>query len=216
MSSTGNEICVDNHRVVCRRGDLFPREVELVQENGTVGVDTETTGLNWRRDKIVTCQLAVAGSGVIILVPDGHVPERLAGLLANPTVKKVFHHAMFDLRFMASHWHVAPVNVACTKIASKLLSPRRYGGHTLKSLLWQYFGASIDKSLQTARWSSASLDRDRLAYAARDVIYLTRLIEKLMEGLRGDGLEDLALACFAHLPTRVALELRGYPDVFKY
>mgnify|MGYP006194651211 CR=1 FL=1 len=47
-------------------------------------------------------------------------PDRLYEFLVQ--VQKVFHHAPFDLRFMVAQWNVTPRNIACTKVASKMLS----------------------------------------------------------------------------------------------
>ena len=40
----------------------------------------------------------------------------MLALLATPSVRKVFHHAPFDLRFLTGRWRATPRNVACTKV----------------------------------------------------------------------------------------------------
>ena len=103
------------------RGDVSPSFEALVRNVGRVAWDIETSGLDWRVDEIATCQLHVEGHRTEVVRLQGTNPARLSELIASPQVTKVFHHAMFDLRFMRFHWSVRPANVACTKMISKLV-----------------------------------------------------------------------------------------------
>src|SRR6266404_7576017 len=72
---------------------------------GIVACDIETSGLNWWVDKIATCQFYIPnGSAAIVRVSDS-IPEFIVKLMSDESTKKVFHHAMFDLRFMVYKWH---------------------------------------------------------------------------------------------------------------
>jgi len=64
--------------------------------------DIETTGLDWRREKIGTCQLFAEAVGAVVVSVGEDRPSALARLIEDNTVEKVFHHAPFDLRFMVS------------------------------------------------------------------------------------------------------------------
>jgi len=88
-----------------------------------VAWDVETTGLDWHHDSLGTCQLFAGDVGAVIIRVGQEKPVRLIGLLEDPAVEKVFHHAPFDLRFMVRAWGARPASIRCTKVASKLLEP---------------------------------------------------------------------------------------------
>src|SRR5687768_4200625 len=70
--------------------------------------DIETSGLDWATESIGMCQLHVENYAVIIVRITSQPPAHLRSLLENAAVTKVFHHAMFDTRFMAHHWGAVP------------------------------------------------------------------------------------------------------------
>src|SRR5271169_6968767 len=103
---------------------------------------------------------------------NGSVPYHLRAIVEDASIRKILHHAMFDLRFLAHHWGVVPANIACTKIASKLAEPHApCEEHSLAPLLRRYLGLELDKSQQTSGWTG-ELSAEQVRYAADDVRYL--------------------------------------------
>lgn len=197
-------------------GDLGESFTRRAHAAGSVACDTETSGLDWRTEKLAICQLALpSGEANIVRFTGAGRPEALVRLMADPSVTKVFHHAMFDLRFMAAAWNFEPATVVCTKIASKLLFPERKN-HSLQPLLHELLGVVIDKSQQKSDWFSPQLTVEQVQYALGDVRHLHALYERLCYSLRERKLMSLALKCYDHIPARVSLELRGYGDVYSY
>ena len=146
----------------------------------------------------------------------GSVPYRLRAIVEDASIRKILHHAMFDLRFLAHQWGVVPAGVACTKIASKLAEPDApCTEQSLAPLLRRHLGVELDKSQQTSKWTG-ELSAEQVRYAADDVRYLLPLYDLLDEKLRREGRRDLRDRCYAHLPTQVELEIGGFPDVFAY
>lgn len=197
-------------------GDMGEAAYRACLNAGLVGWDIETSGLMWSSDRIGTCQVAIPSYGCVIVKLTGAVPRRMKALLENHKTRKIFHHAMFDLKFMSHHWRCNARNAACTKIASKLLDPRVRKRHSLQSVLRRHLGVRIRKEMRVSDWTSNHLSPAQLRYAVRDVEYLLPLFAKLREALEAQRLWSLAQQCFAHLPTRVALETAGYGDVFAY
>jgi ribonuclease D len=182
-----------------------------------VAWDIETSGLDWRTDRIGTCQLYVPGETPVIVKVDEAVPQNLRSLLVDESITKLFHHAMFDLRFMSHQWDLVPSNIADTKIAAKLLhKDEQNGTNSLKYLLKRYLGISIDKGQQTSDWLANHLTEEQKNYAVSDVFYLFQLFETLSKRLASKHILELSHACFAHIPTRVQLEILGYGDVYVY
>jgi ribonuclease D len=200
---------------VLEGGDLNPSMFRVFSSCSAIAWDIETTGLNWDHDRIATCQLFNPTVGTFVVQVGPSTPSHLFRLLEDANVMKVFHHAMFDLRFMAFHWGAKPANIACTKVSSKLLNPTE-SDHSLKTLLRRHLGVQIDKKEQLSDWTSRQLSASQLEYAANDVLYLIDLFDKLRDQLYARGLLDLLVGCFLHIPTRVQLDIRRYPDVFTY
>lgn len=204
--------------VTVTRGDLPAEFAHALASSERVAWDVETTGLAWHRDRLATCQLFGEGVGVVIVSLNDENPARLAALLENPAVEKVFHHAPFDLRFMASAWRVRPASIRCTKVASKLLEPNVPNEvHSLQQLVFRYLGIHLAKGpVRTSDWSATELTPDQLEYAAGDVLHLFALLDVLERALKAADLTLLYDDCCAFLPARAFLEIGGYPDVFAY
>jgi ribonuclease D len=77
-------------------------------------------------------------------------------------------------------------------------------------------GIEISKDQRVSDWIGEHLSDEQLAYAANDVRYLLPLLESLERLARERGLTELLMKCFEHIPTRVELDVRGYPDIYEY
>ena len=199
------------------KADLPDRILKEAHRTGVVAWDIETSGLAWNKDKIATCQIFVPSFDVSIVQFNGFVeaPPNLRYLMEDSHVIKIFHHAMFDLRFMAFHWNLRPRNVACTKIASKLLEPLEVD-HSLQRVLKRYLNVCIDKESRDSDWLTDDLSKQQVKYAVSDVIHLPQLYAFLKERLVFCRRWHLATSSFEFLPTRVELDLLGAGDVFSY
>lgn len=197
-------------------GDIPQDSLDLILKSPAVAWDIETSGLNWKGERIATCQLCIYGSQVFLVQINEVLPDGLKTLLNDNSVKKIFHHAMFDLKFMCHHWITKPRNIACTKVAAKLLHPKNRDLQSLKGLIKHYFGVNISKKERTSDWFAKDLTDEQIIYAANDVIYLEELLTKLEKELESKNLLKVARSCFKHIPTRVKLEVLGYDDVYKY
>jgi ribonuclease D len=179
----------------------------------SVAVDTETLGLKPFRDRLCVVQLS-AGDGVAHIVRLGPPPmsaPRLAALLGDPAVLKLFHFARFDVAMLSKHLGVTALPIYCTKIASKLA--RTYTDrHSLKDLTSELLGIELSKQQQSSDWGADKLTDQQLAYAASDVLHLHALKARLDEMLAREGRAELAQAAFGFVPTRAALDLAGFED----
>jgi len=187
--------------------------------HGTVAVDTETSGLNLKRDRLCLIQLS-DGNGDAHLV---HFPTprydapRLKRLIADDTVTKLFHFARFDIAVLSQRLNVWCTPVYCTKIASKLV--RTYTDrHSLKELCRDLLGIEMTKAQQSSDWGAAILTQEQQIYAASDVLHLHQLREKLDVMLEREDRSDLAIKCFAFIQTRAQLDLAGWgkDDIFAH
>ena len=198
------------------RGDLPPG----LTFGDSVAIDTETMGLDPHRDRLCLVQLSRGdGDCHLLQFPPGRSVDapRLAALLADESVLKIFHFARFDLAVLEHALGQRCGPVYCTKIASRLA--RTFSDrHGLKDLCRDLLGIDISKQQQSSDWGADRLTRSQLAYAANDVLHLHPLKEKLDALLEREGRTELAAACFAFLPHRARLDLAGWPetDVFAH
>ncbi|QYK42071.1 MAG: ribonuclease D [Paracoccaceae bacterium] len=195
--------------IFLHRGDL-PDGLTL---GSVVAIDTETMGLDPRRDRLCVVQLS-AGDGHAHLVQIARGQTRapnLERLLADPDTLKLFHFGRFDIAALQAAFGVVTAPVWCTKIAAKLV--RTFTDrHGLKYLLAELVGVDVSKAQQTSDWGAEDLTEAQREYAASDVLYLHRLKAELVARLQREGRLDLAERCFAFLPTRAALDLLGWDD----
>jgi ribonuclease D len=197
------------------KDDLPDTAIENAINGGIVAFDLETSGLDWKRDRIATCQLYIPNDKVYIIQVQERIPTNICKIVKTENVIKVFHHAMFDLRFMRNQWSLRANNIVCTKVASKILYPQKRN-HSLKALLCEHLSIRIIKDQATSNWSSEILDNAQVRYAVNDVLYLLDLSSKLIDHLKTDNLYDVSMACFAFIPYRVELDITGHGDVFLY
>lgn len=184
-----------------------------------VAIDTETLGLHPHRDRLCLAQLSAGdGNAHLVRFAQGqYEAPRLKALLADPAVTKIFHFARFDLAVLSHRLGVMPSPVYCTKIASKLV--RTYTDrHGLKDLCRELIGVELSKEQQSSDWGAPKLTAEQQAYAASDVLYLHKMKAVLDTMLAREGRTELAAATFRYLPTRVALDLGGWPedDIFAH
>ena len=189
---------------------------------GDITIDTETLGLNIKRDRLCLIQLRNESNKKVYLIKfDKDISpansKNIKSLLEDKSLTKIFHYARFDMAVLKENLNINVKNVFCTKIASKLT--RTYSSkHGLKDLVKEILNVELDKTEQTSDWSQKKLTKQQIKYAMNDVIYLSDLKKNLEAKL----LEVKRLKTFKSimnfLDTRVELDLMGWEntDIFAH
>ena len=189
---------------------------------GDITIDTETLGLNIKRDRLCLIQLRNESNKKVYLIKfDKNISpansKNIKSLFEDKSLTKIFHYARFDMAVLKENLNINVRNVFCTKIASKLT--RTYSSkHGLKDLVKEILNVELDKTEQTSDWSQKKLTKQQIKYAMNDVIYLSDLKKNLETKL----LEAKRLKTFKSimnfLDTRVDLDLMGWEntDIFAH
>ena len=206
-------------------GDLSEELLQAFRAGRDLAVDTETMGLQTRRDRLCLVQLCNRDSraAIVQLPREALDPEhpaasrapRLKRLMEDPGVLKVFHFARFDVAALA-HWlGIAVAPLYCTRTASKLA--RTYTDrHGLKDNLLEFLDVELDKVTRHSDWSSPGLSAEQVRYAISDVTLLLPLMDRLEEMLRRQGRAELARQCFEVIPTMARLDVAGFVGLFEH
>ena len=133
------------------KNDL-PNKV-LKSFKGDISIDTETLGLNIKRDRLCLIQLRNETNKKIYLIKfeedlSPKFSRNIKLLLENKSLTKIFHFGRFDMAVLKENLKINVKNVFCTKVASKLT--RTYSSkHGLKDLVYEILDIQLDKSEQS-------------------------------------------------------------------
>ena len=189
---------------------------------GDITIDTETLGLNIKRDRLCLIQLRNESNKKVYLIQfDQNISsansKNIKALMEDKSITKIFHYARFDMAVLKENLNINVKNIFCTKIASKLT--RTYSSrHGLKDLVKEILNIELDKTEQTYDWSKKKLTKHQIQYAMNDVLFLSDLKKNLESKL----LETKRLKTFKSimnfLETRVELDLIGWEntDIFAH
>jgi ribonuclease D len=108
-------------------------------------------------------------------------PGPFARLLADPSVRKVFHSARQDLEVLNEHLGAVPGPVWDTQVAAAMLGYPDQVGYT--QLTGAELGVTLPKDHARTDWSRRPLSDEQLRYAAADVEWLLPLATRLETAL---------------------------------
>ena len=160
-----------------------------------IGLDTETTGLDSKKDKLALIQVDT-GEEVFLLPPLPH--EFLRQWIEDPGVEVIVHNAAFDLLFLCQLWpDLRPRNIWDTKLAEQLfILGREYelgeDPFTLSTLSDVYLGVQLDKGdVRTSFAPFAPLTDEQVEYAAKDAAVLPHIAAIQKKRATDQGLLDV-------------------------
>lgn len=189
-------------------GDI-PPDLEVI---GDIAIDTETLGLNIKRDRLCLVQVADSAGNTFLVKYDAPIYDspNLVKLISDHTRVKIFHYARFDVSVLMHSFGIPKISpIFCTKIASKLT--RTYTDyHGLKTICKEILGVEIDKESQSSNWASRTLTEKQIKYAVNDVLFLHKLRNSLTQSLIDLKRNDLAFGCFSFMHFVCQMDLQGF------
>jgi DNA polymerase-1 len=177
---------------VARTHEEIEHAFERLSASKVLGCDTETSGLSAKRGRLFSIQFSDGKFNVLVPISEGFGPGRLAGLLENGDVIKIFHNAKFDLEFLGVNGY--PVNnIFDTMIAERVLTRGANQSASLAETLYRYFAVDLDKS-QRAKFNRSwdgIWTEELVNYALSDVVHLPELMREQAQWMEQLGLRDV-------------------------
>jgi len=196
--------------VVARTETAVRSWLSAVGSRPFVAVDTETSGWDPWLDRLLLVQVSAGPDRPVLVVDATRVdPAALAPLFEDRDVAKVFHHAAFDLRFLARAG-LRVERVADTMLAQQLLDGgESTGGLGLADLAAFRLGMALDKDVRARFLDGGPLSGELIDYAADDAAATWAVFDQQRHELTGHRLARVARLEFAALPVLADLALRG-------
>ncbi len=177
----------------------------------SIAIDTETMGLNYKRDRLCLVQIS-AGDGVCHIVRfknNEYNCPNLKKLLTDSKVLKILQYARYDMAMVKEKLDIMMAPIYCTKIASKIARTNATQ-HGLATLCYDLLGIKISKEETSSDWADDTLSTAQLQYAAMDVLYLHQIKTKLDTMIARENRQHLLQGCLDFLPTRAELDRVGW------
>ena len=185
----------------------LPDQLDLSDK---IAVDCEFMGLNVERDNLCLVQISTGNNDahIVKLNRNSYKAPNLIKVLNDKKINKIFHYARADLLFIKKYLKTDVQNINCTKIMSKLA--RSYSDkHCLKDLIKEFTGNDINKNLQSSDFGG-ELSEKQLQYCAKDVIFLHKIYERLINILIREKREILYYDAIKFIYSRVNLDLASF------
>jgi DNA polymerase-1 len=184
-----------------------------IDDSSSVGIDLETTGLNWRTDRVRLMTLSCDSIGddrQIFIVDCFKVdPSPLFEYLESKPL--IGHNLAFDLAFLARMGFTPRGELRDTMLMSRVATAGTGDKNTLAACCDRVLGVTIDKAEQAGDWSRPTLRPEQLRYAAADVRTLDKLERRLFSELVNARLAEVAEIESRCLPAMNWMSTAGVP-----
>jgi ribonuclease D len=157
---------------------------DLFEKEKAIAVDLEADSMYHFKEKVCLIQMATHDINVVIDPLKIHDLSPLKPLFENPSIKKIFHGADYDVRSLYRDFKININNLFDTQLACMFLGVSKTG---LEAAVKKWFKVSLDKKYQRKDWSKRPLPGDMIAYATKDTLYLLPLAKILEEKLKKLG-----------------------------
>jgi len=192
--------------------DCFYAMMERIRGARRLAIDTEADSLYHYFEKVCLLQLSTDSETFIVDPLTVTVVGKLAPLMSDPSVEKVFHAAGYDVFCLRRDFNFTFVNIFDTHLAGSLLGYEFLG---LGAMMETVLGVHHSKDCQRDDWSRRPLLPEQLEYAAMDTHHLLNLRDALERELRLKGRLEWALEEFAAAAATERLEKEFDPEGFR-
>tara|TARA_R100000406_G_scaffold25810_1_gene16555 strand:+ start:2173 stop:4056 length:1884 start_codon:yes stop_codon:yes gene_type:complete len=178
--------------------------VKYCEDKSVLAVDTETTGLDFLKDKMIMFQIGDDANQFIIDTRQVSI-EPLRDILESETIVKVLHNVKFDYKFIRSAYNIELNNIWDTMIVDQVIHNGKNLRFRLVDLTERYLGIDVDKDVRTTfiNMKDREFTYDQIIYGAKDVEHLITL----REFQQANGIPANELEAAVELENKTALAL---------
>ena len=177
--------------------------VTYCEQQEVLGLDTETSGVDFNKDKVIMFQIGTDEKQFVIDTRYIDI-EPLRDVLESNLITKVLQNGKFDYKFILSSFNIRLQNVYDTMLAECLIQCGKVRpGYGLAALTNRYLGINLKKDVRS-QFSNieggSPFTLSQIEYGALDVIYLQAIQTKQLQRIKELELEEvLRLECNAML-----------------
>lgn len=199
----------------------------VLMSQPTWALDTETTGLNPHKDKVVLLQIGTKDIQYVLDTRKVHI-EPLRPFLESRQHRKVCHNGKFDYKMIKGSFGIDTELMRDTYFAEKVINNgRKLSGFGLDDLVKHYLDIDLPKDVRATFGRGfvpeGDFTKDQIEYAAADVRHLIPLLEKQAAHLHRDKVADTwilecnALPCFADMEfAGMYLDKEGWTKLIEH
>lgn len=151
--------------------------VQYCKDKGILGVDTETSGLDFTIEKIVMFQI---GDDVNQYIIDTRFIDitPLKEILESKDIIKIFHNVKFDYKFIRNY-NIICENIWDTMLVEQVLNCGRDVRYGLTNLTQKYLNIELNKEVRNKfiNLEGAPYTHSQIIYGANDIAYLITIRE---------------------------------------
>jgi ribonuclease D len=149
--------------------------LERLEREREIAFDTEADSFFNYREQVCLIQVSVGGDDFLVDPLAGLDVTPLGRVLADGQRTKVFHDGEYDILILKRSFGFRFAGLFDTRVAAAALGSNNPG---LASVLGEYFGIEMDKSMQRSNWSARPLTEKQIRYARLDTRFLVELMHR--------------------------------------
>jgi DNA polymerase I len=181
----------------------------------TIYADTETTGLDPHRAKLLMIQvLTDSGETFVIDCTSGLNYSSLKVLWEDPTIVKVFHNSIFDIKIIYHNFKVLPTNIYDTMVTERMLTAGYINKPaSLAAVAERRLQITLDKTIRDSFVTTEIelLSKEQIEYAVRDVLVLPEIQRQQLDEIREHSLHKVHSLEMELCPVTALIEYTGMP-----
>jgi DNA polymerase I-like protein with 3'-5' exonuclease and polymerase domains len=154
------------------------------------GVDTETEGLDFTKDRLIMFQIGNEHAQFIIDARQVSL-EPLRNILEDKKVIKIFHNAKFDYKFIKQNTNIVCENIYDTYLVELINNCGKGLKHNLHEVCKRHLNVELDKTnrLTFVDYGDKPFTQGQIIYGAEDIEYLCKIREKQLIHTKKNKLE---------------------------
>jgi len=153
--------------------------VEYCSNKNVLGVDTETEGLDFTKDKMTMVQIGDEENQFVIDAREVSI-EPLREILEDASVVKIFHNAKFDVKFIRKWANIECECIYDTMLVEKIINCGKGLSASLANTLERHMNIILQKAVRSEfiNLKTKPFTPSQIVYGAKDVEYLLQIQQK--------------------------------------